>query len=54
MHGLRDYIAEKKMLLYVGCVGVGKSKLDLVHVSIAMWLSSITYKFNIYVTSLAA
>ena len=28
-HSLRDYVAEKGMLPYVGCVGVGKTKPHL-------------------------
>ena len=40
-HSLRDYVAEKGMLPCVECVDVLEVRLDLVHVSIALVLSSL-------------
>ena len=40
-HSLRDCVAEKVMLSCVGCVDVLEARLDLVQVSIALWLSSL-------------
>ena len=41
-HSLRDCVEEKGMLPSVGCVDVLEARLDLVQVSIALWLSSLT------------
>ena len=40
-HSLRDCVAEKGILPYVGCVDSLGSKPDLVQVSAARWLSSL-------------
>ena len=40
-HILWDYVAEKGMLLGVGCVDVLEVRLDLVQVSMALWFSSL-------------
>ena len=43
-HSLRDCVAQKGMLPFVGCVDVLEARIDLVQVSIALWLSSLAYQ----------